>query len=361
VTRAEGQQVEALPRGFCKYWDGLLIKANGRIPCGSDHGEGHTIVDADLAAVDFVPDVLNGPAFREMRLRTAVENRAFLDLCRRCAAFKPLDADFAETERNPHYPALSDSDRDAVRQLEGVAERRGWPLGSIDWIGNLHLEPALPCTLRCPACLQGFDPDLLRREGPPFYFSMDVLEGILRSCLRHGVTIRRVGFGGRGEPTLNPRLPDMIRACREAFPDALLESDTNAQHAFKDEFLLQDAMYCSIDGSTAESYATYRVGGSFEKAMSFLRAATERRRALDARCKIIWKYILFDTTESVELLDRAQRLAVELDVDCLLFVITWTAGTNGTVFPPKEMTTLAGVDAYLAAHPIFPRGRVKYQ
>jgi hypothetical protein len=349
------------PRGFCKYWDAVFVKANGRIPCGSDHGEQHTLADPDLEKTDFVPAVLNGPAFRKMRISTALVNRALHEHCRRCAAFKPFDPDFDSTGRNPHFPMLSESDQDAARRLLDVQARRRWPLGSIDWIGNLHLEPALPCTLRCPACLQGFDPELLRREGPPYYLAPSVLQGIARSCQEHGVTVRRVGFGGRGEPTLSPHLPDLIRCSRSAWPDAILEADTNAQHPFQDAFLSLDALYCSIDGSTPESYATYRIGGSFEKSLSFLCAATERKRSLRSSCQVVWKYILFDTTESLELLDRAQCIAAELNVDALLFVITWTSGTNGRVFPPKTMTTLAEVDGYLQAHPIFPRGRVKYQ
>jgi hypothetical protein len=351
----------ALPHGFCTYWDSIFIKASGRIPCGSDHGEQHTMADTSMETADFVPEMLNGPLFRQMRIRTAIENRASIEQCRRCAAFRPFDPEHDSTDRNPHFPALTDGDQRASYRLRDVQTRRGWPLGSIDWIASLHLEPSLPCTLRCPGCKQGFDPDLLRREGLPYYLPPSVVENIARSCHEHDVQVRRIGFGGRGEPTLSPHLPEIIRRCRQAFPNAILESDTNAQHAFKDEFLLLNAMFCSIDGSTPESFATYRIGGSFEKALSFLRAATARKRELGARTQIVWKYILFDTTESVELLNNAQRVALDVGVDGLLFVITWTAGTNGKVFPPKKMTTLDAVEDYLQANPIFPRGRVKYQ
>jgi hypothetical protein len=350
-----------LPRGFCKYWDGLLLKANGRIPCGSDHGESFTIVNADLATADFVPDVFNGPEFRTMRIRTALDKRAFNRHCRQCAAFRPLDPDFRADNRNPHYPELSALDAQAGNEMLRVQAERGWPLGSIDWIGNLHLEPSLPCTLRCPACLQGYDPGLLRREGPPFYLPIPVVDSILRSVKKHDVTIRRIGFGGRGEPMLNPRLPEIVRRFRQACPNALLESDTNAQHPFHDDFLLLDAIFCSIDGSTQESYETYRIGGRFEKCVAFMKAAVERKRALKSKTQIVWKYILFDTTEPVELLDLAQRMALELGIDLLLFVITWTAGTNGKVFPPRKMTTLETVQEYITSHRIFPQVRVKYQ
>jgi hypothetical protein len=349
-----------LPHGFCTHWDSIFIKASGRIPCGCDHGENYTMADAAKETVDFVPDVLNGPVFRQMRIKMVIEKRAFIEECRPCAFFKPLDPEYDVTGRNPHFPALSEADQGAADQLRDVQARRGWPLGSIDRIASLHLEPSLPCTLRCPGCKQGFDPDLLRREGLPFYFPPTVVENIARSCVKHDVSVRRVGFGGRGEPTLSPHTPEIIRTCRNAFPGAILESDSNAQHTFKDEFLLLDLMQCSIDGSTQESYSTYRIGGDFEHAMSFLRAAVKRKRELKARTQFVWKYILFDTTESVELMNNAQRLALDIGVDSLLFVITWMAGTNGKVFPPKKMTTLQVVNEYLKANPIFPRCRVKY-
>jgi organic radical activating enzyme len=351
---------DTLPRGFCKHWDAVYIKANGRIPCGCDNGESYSMGRVDLADGDFVTDVLNGPAFRRMRMATVAEKRAFIDECAQCAFFKPLDPDPKVEGRNPHYPTLNKLDTRADKQLVRVQGRHGWPLGSIDSIGSLHLEPSLPCTLRCPACLQSADPHLLRREGPPYFFSPQMLETIVRSLHKHDVTVRRIGFGGNGEPTLNPQIAELIRSARDAFPAALLEMSTNAQHRFRDEFLLLDAMYCSIDGSTRESYETYRIRGSFKSAVDFVRTATERKRALRSKCKIVWKYILFDTTESIELLDGAQRLAAELDVTELLFVITWTAGSNGKVFPPKKMTTLDEVNAYLRSHPVFPRAWVNY-
>jgi hypothetical protein len=361
LLTAEPTDVDELPRGFCKYWDGLLIKANGRVPCGSDHGESHTIVNTDLATADFVPDVFNGPEFRAMRMRTALDKRAFHRHCRQCAAFRPLDPDFKADNRNPHYPELSALDAQVGKEMLRVQVERGWPLGSIDWIGNLHLEPSLPCTLRCPACLQGFDPGLLRREGPPYYLPVPIVDSILRSVKRHNVTVRRIGFGGRGEPTLNPRMPEIVRLCRETCPSTLLESDTNGQHPFHDDFLLLDAIFCSIDGSTQESYETYRIGGRLEKSLAFMKAAVERKRALKSNTQIVWKYILFDTTESFELLDRAQHIAADLGIDVLWFVITWTAGTNGKVFPARNLTTREAVQAYLDSHPIFPDARVKYQ
>src|SRR5215467_6296886 len=124
LSTTEPTDAESLPSGFCKYWDGLLVKANGRIPCGSDHGEFTTLVKADLEKVDFVPDVFNGPEFRNMRIRTALDNRAFHSPCKRCAAFRPLDPDFKEDNRNPVYPELSALDAQARKEMLRVQTKR---------------------------------------------------------------------------------------------------------------------------------------------------------------------------------------------------------------------------------------------
>lgn len=50
-----------------------------------------------------MPDVLNGPDLRNMRIRTVLQNQAFIDNCRPCAFFKPLDPQFDVTGRNPHF------------------------------------------------------------------------------------------------------------------------------------------------------------------------------------------------------------------------------------------------------------------
>ena len=355
------QAPASLPHGFCQYWDSIFLKASGRLPCGCDYGEKYDMADRDLEMDDFVPEVLNGPAFRQMRIRTVLENRAFIEDCRRCAFFKPLHAELDAAGRTSRSSGLTEADQRAAYQLRDVQARRGWPLGSIDWIASLHLEPSLPCGLRCPGCKQGYDRDLLRREGKPFYFAPTVVENLARSCLEHDVQVRIINLAGRGEPTLSPHLPEIVRTCRQAFPNAVMEMETNAQHAFKDEFLMLSVIYCSIDGSTPESYVTYRVGGSFEKAMTFLRTASARKRELRARTRLRWKYILFDTTESEELLNRAQRMALDAGADEILFVISKMAGTNGQVFPARNLTTPQAVERYLQANPIFPRERIYCQ
>jgi ferredoxin len=351
---------DTMPSGFCKHWDNVFIKANGRVPCGCDTGEPFTLGRVNLDELDFVTDILNSKMMREMRVCTMVQLKGFIDECAKCAFFKPLDLNASTDGRNPHYKELSRRDRRAGDALVRVQMRRGWPIGSIDWIDGLHIESSLPCTLRCPACMQTYDPHLLRNEGPPYFFSLKMMEAITRSLDKHDVPVRRIGFGGRGEPTLNPQLGDLIARCRAACPNAVIEMDTNSQHRFKDEYLMLDAMYCSIDGSRREAYETYRIGGNFESAIDFMRTAATRKKAIGARCAVNWKYILFDTTESIELLDEAQRLAKAIDVDELIFIITWTAGSNGKVFPPKHMTKVETVEAYLRAHPIFNRARVLY-
>jgi len=130
--------------------------------------------------------------------------------------------------------------------------------------------------------------------------------------------------------------------------------DTNATQQFHDEYLHLDKMNCSIDGSTPESYATYRRGGDWQTVINFMRTAAARKRAIGSTCEIRWKYILFKTTESPALLDEAQKLAKELGITTLDFVITSCGAADGSVKPPQVMNTIKAVNDYLRERQIFP-------
>ena len=130
---------DTLPSGTCKHWDNVFIKANGRVPCGCDFGEPFTLGRVNLDELDFVTDVLNSQSMRDMRACTMVQFKAYIEECAKCTFFQPLDPNASTDGRNPHYKTLSRRDRRAGDELVRVQMRRGWPLGSIDWIDGLHI------------------------------------------------------------------------------------------------------------------------------------------------------------------------------------------------------------------------------
>ncbi len=234
-----------------------------------------------------------------------------------------------------------------------VNRNRNWPFGSIDKISELQLEPSFPCNLKCPGCLHGWHPEPLSTEEAPYLFPLSWFIKIIDSTIEHAVKLQRIAFVGRGEPTLNKDFPAMIRHARENVPGIVMSMDTNATQPFKEEYLLLDWINCSIDGSTKESYDAYRLEGDFGKTISFIAEAVESKKRLNKNCKIRWKYILFNTSESKELMDKAQEMSKELGVDELNFVITDCGSHDNSVLPAQNMNTLNKVNHYINNSRIF--------
>lgn len=114
-------------------------------------------------------------------------------------------------------------------------------------------------------------------------------------------------------------------------------------------------MNCSIDGSDQESYGQYRRGGQFSKALEFMRAGVEMKRKEGSKVQIKWKYILFNSNDSEECLNRAQRTALNLGIDELDFIITHCGAQDNSVTPSPRFNTQEKLNQYIKNNPIFPK------
>jgi len=245
-----------------------------------------------------------------------------------------VKSDAISRRRLANQKIIDDIPRKAARidaYLKEVSETRGWPMGSIDHLYELQIEPSFPCQLKCPGCIHGRIKEALKTEERPYFMSSDSYRRVLSSILDNNVGLDRVALVGRGEPTLNKELGDMISYTRLVSPATNLWMDTNCQSEFKDVYLHLSWMNCSIDGVDAQSYGTYRDGGDFNAAIEFMRTAVERKKQLNANCEIIWKYILFNTTESQHQILAAQQIAKEIGIDRLNLVVTVTGAFDNRV------------------------------
>lgn len=238
-------------------------------------------------------------------------------------------------------------------QLDRVVARRKWSLGSIDRIAEIQLEPAFPCNLRCPGCLHGSHPAPLTVEPRPHFLPLDWFKRIIDSICYNAVSVNRINFVGRGEPTLNKDLPMMLKYAKECIPSLPMYMDTNSTQPWKDEYLNLSSINCSIDGSSAEPYSLYRRGGKFEATMSFIKQAATRKRALGSACVIRWKYILLETNDTEKDLNTAQQIAAEFDIDALDLVLTHCGAIDQSLLPSKQYKTSADVQAYIDNNKIF--------
>lgn len=340
---------------YCWSWERIYLKANGRVPCCCDSGEIHTIIHKDLGQVDFVPDVLNSLEMREMRLSFLERNQQYIKQCQDCCCYqqqnKPKNSRYLDSE------IATDIEKKVLHaqfRMKQVTLSRRWVYGSIDRISEMQVEPSFPCNLKCPGCLHGKHQDPLSTEAPPYILPLEWFVKIIESIQSHAVRLERIAFVGRGEPTMNKNLPQFIQTALSNIPGIVMSMDTNATHQFKDDYLSLTWINCSIDGSTSDSYLKYRRNGDFQKTIEFMRKAAKRKKELRKQCTIRWKYILFSTNDSELLLDHAQTLANELQIDELDFVITACGAADGSVTPSNILRTLTDVKDYLKRKPIFP-------
>lgn len=335
----------------CWAWNRIYIKANGRVPCWCDAAEDHTVVAKEFGDVDFVTDILNSEEMRNMRCKI-LENKMYINKCSQCCCLITAGGKrykrYQDSEVSDNVQKLSAA---AYNALTRTSKTRNWPMGSIDKISEIQLEPSFPCTLRCPGCIHGVNKSSLSTEKPPYMFPLEWFKHMIDCCKKHTVTINRIQYCGKGEPTLNKFLPEMIKYAANIEQSM----DTNCNQEFNDSYLLLNKINCSIDGATSESYSKYRRRGNFNKAMNFMKKAVCRKKETKSNCKIRWKYILFNTTESVDQLSLAQEIARDIGIDELDFVITACGAQDMSVLPPINMNTISKVSEYLHSNRIFDK------
>lgn len=263
----------------CVMCDALFLRPNGDAPCWCDGGKYHLLFNAGEARLqedDF--DAANHEALRGIRESFQAGRLPFPEYCGKCAMSRSLTSSDAAGQRS---------------ELKLV-----------------HVEPSSRCMLKCLDC------ETL--DVTPHLLPLSHFLAFIENLKRNGV--RRIGhfiFEGFGEPLLNPGLPEMISAVKQAYPETVVILSTNGNLPFSGRLSEApiDHLKVSIDGIAQEPYARYRRGGSFAKAWDFLDAAARNRELRGTPRHIEWKYILFDWNDSDEEIRTAARMAQELGVE----------------------------------------------
>jgi pyruvate-formate lyase-activating enzyme len=180
----------------------------------------------------------------------------------------------------------------------------------------LQIEPTAACNLRCPqkAC----DQKLIRKHRRKMFMSFDEFRALIDEAGPHTETINFFNFG---EPFLHKDAISMIAYAKAVNPRTFILSDTNG-HFFrtreKQEAIVEsgiDRLVFSVDGARQSSYEKYRVRGHLKVVLDAMRGIVEVRdqRRLK-KPEVIWKYILFRTTDSDEEIELAKKMAKEIGV-----------------------------------------------
>lgn len=189
----------------------------------------------------------------------------------------------------------------------GSPHIRGLPI-------SLSVEPTTACNLRCPECPSG-----LRSFTRP--------TGMLRPALFRALmdelapTLTWLTFYFQGEPYLHPDFTELVAYASEK--NVYTSTSTNAHFLSEDAAKRTirsglDRLIISIDGTTQETYRSYRVGGSLDKVLEGTRNIVRARQALKSRTPhLVFQFLVVGPNEHE--IPAVRALARNLGVDQVVF------------------------------------------
>ena len=189
--------------------------------------------------------------------------------------------------------------------------QRSWHWGSPV---SISFEPTTSCNLRCPECPSGLR-SFTRPTGmlPDNLFKQTINE--LHQKLLYLI------FYFQGEPYLHPRFLELVQYA--AGKGIYTATSTNA-HFLNDENARKtvesglDRIIISIDGTTQDTYAAYRVGGNLNKVLEGTRNLVKWKKRLKSTTPyIIFQFLVVRPNEHQ--LAEVKLLAQELEVDDVWF------------------------------------------
>ena len=195
------------------------------------------------------------------------------------------------------------------RALVDVLYNRGI-LRGIGYPYCLMLEPTNVCNLSCPLCPTGSG-NLRREKGFMDYSVFSRISNELAPFLY------RANLWGFGEPTLHPRLNDMVSDLeKKGVRTTVSTNGTQLMQAGYAEEIVRSGLsdlQISLDGVSEASYCKYRKGGSFDEVLRGIKLIIETKEKLYSKHPYITiQFIVMRHNEHE--INRIREIAAELDV-----------------------------------------------
>ena len=191
------------------------------------------------------------------------------------------------------------------------------------WTGkNLHrgmpvaisFEPTTSCNLRCPECPSG----LRSFSRPTGMLDPDFFKKIIDELHKE---LMYLVFYFQGEPYLNPSFLELVKYATSkniytaTSTNAHYLDDKNARKTIESGL---DRLIISIDGTTQETYQSYRVGGKLDKVIEGAKNVVKWKRELKSSTPhIIFQFLVVKPNEHQ--IDDIQKLANDIGVDEVAF------------------------------------------
>jgi len=288
----------------CVMTRGIYLRANGRLPCYCGAGETITLERLPIknASFSFVEDYYKKGLFRHIRDKMSKGMVPFPGICDQCTYLEPEND--IETDRNN---------------------------SELEW---LHWEPSSLCMLDCQWC--SIDRRKYNKTGQNRLLPFELFKNIVTDLCLNNYELKFGNICGVGEPTMHPKIWEMIRLTKELIGGNILLS-TNGNGPCSKDIVLSglDKIKIAVDAVNQKAYEQYRKNGSLKKAISFTRAIADDKKLLNSEGPtIIWQYILFNHNDSDEDLITYQKMAEDNGVDQLRIV--YTRCTNYSTRSPDD-------------------------
>jgi len=216
--------------------------------------------------------------------------------------------------------------RDSIQLLKRQTPRRSWNAARIlaSYLRSrstgrpvihglpisLSIEPTTSCNLRCPECPSG----LRSFTRPTGMLGEELFRKVIDEL---APTLSYLTFYFQGEPYLHPGFTEMVRYASKK--NVYSATSTNAhyldeENARKTIASGLDRLIISIDGTTQEAYASYRVGGKLEKVLEGTKTLLRLRRELkSATPHVVFQFLVVRPNEHQ--IPDLYRIAREVGVD----------------------------------------------
>ncbi len=175
---------------------------------------------------------------------------------------------------------------------------------------SISFEPTTSCNLRCPECpsgLRSFTRPTGMLEASLFKKTIDELASTLLYLI----------FYFQGEPFLNTKFLELVKYA--ATKNIYTATSTNA-HYLNDAVAKKtvesglDRLIISIDGTTQETYQSYRIGGKLEKVIEGTKNIIKWKKELKSKTPhVVFQFLVVKPNEHQ--IAEVQKLAKELGVD----------------------------------------------
>lgn len=200
-----------------------------------------------------------------------------------------------------------------------------------DYPPNIQIEPTSVCNFRCVMCYQADKSFSNKSNGFMGHMDIDLFKKIINEIEGK---IEAVTLASRGEPTLNPKIIEMVQYCKNKF----LGFKINTNASMLNENLIKnllDANFAEIvfsaDAADKETYENIRINGKYEKVFKNLELFSQIKKSDFPNSNTLTKISGVKIKESQNIDEMKTKVGKYVDVVQLVDYTPWESSYDNPV------------------------------